>query len=114
VTEAQHQPTGVDEVDLMRDRGLQVEIGVRGYGAQGKSRATERATVVEHPVDAGSEATPGTRGDVKGTAEYQIATNVDQVVERTADHIRFSEVVLERGTAVDRESAVLGEHTGHS
>src|SRR5690606_25839785 len=87
VPEAQHQPTGVDEVDLMSDRGLHVEIGVRRYGAQGKSRATERAAVVEHPVDAGFEATPGTRGDVKGTAEHQIATNVDQVVERTADHI---------------------------
>ena len=115
VPEVEGQAVGVDEVDLLRDRGLDVHVAGRRPVRQRADQQPvvgEAAVVVDHPVDAGTEVAAGGLGDIERAVERQVAADVDQVVERAAADVGFAELHRERGIRIEAEIAVDRQRPG--
>src|SRR5690606_26556587 len=94
----------VDQIDLVRDRGLE-EIG----RIDTQPVVGQRSAIVDDAIDAGVEAAAWRLRDIERSFDRQVATDLDQVVERAANDIRLSEAIVEIAAEPQNAIAIDGQ-----
>src|SRR5690606_33198591 len=102
----------VDEVHLVRDRGLDDNRAARRHPSGIERVVRERAGIVDDAIKTGVETAAWRNRDIDDAVEREITADLDEIVERAANDVCLAELEIEDRTAVENQVTVDRQDTG--